>query len=109
MSALPSIINHHPVLVAELLSSTETLMNNVREALLEARDDSDVGAIRTRAIRALNGVYSQIPSMTDEFVLLKLSALEEIERESIVGHMNAVIRSNKWRKALINRYFGEAA
>lgn len=98
-------INQHPILVAELMSSTDALMNNLREALLEARDDSDVGAIRARTVRALNGIYSQIPTMTDEFVLLKLNALEEIEREAIVGHMNALIRGNKWRKALIDRYF----
>lgn len=109
MSALPNVINaafNHPVLMAELITTTDSLVNNVREALLEARDDTDVGWIRARSIRELNNLFSQVKVMKDEFVLLKLNVLEQIERESIVGHANAVKRSNKWRKALVERYFG---
>jgi hypothetical protein len=112
MSALPNVINahtvqhRHPVLLAELITSTDSLINNVREAFLEARDETDVRWIRERAIDALTAIFQHIPVMTGEYALIKLDALQEIEREAIVGHMNAMIRARKWRKALVDRYFG---
>ena len=93
------------LLVEQIQKSTDSLLEILREALLEARDITDVQWIRSRTIRRLNDIYSEVPVMKDEYVLLKLSALEEIERESIVGHMGAVTRSNKWRRALVDRYF----
>lgn len=82
------------------------LVERTREALLEARDETDTRWIRDRAIDALSGIFSQVPVMTGEYALIKLDALQEIEREAIVGHMNAMIRTRKWRKALVTRYFG---
>jgi hypothetical protein len=93
-------------LLVEVQHHVEKLLETLREALLEARDATDVAWLRARSIRVLNAIYADIPVLRDEFVLTKLNALEAIERESIVGYAQAVSRSNKWRKALCSRYFG---
>lgn len=94
-------------LLEEIQHSSTKLLENLREALLEVRDDTDVGAVRLHAIRALNTLYKDVPVMSAEYALAKLGVLEAIERECIVGHSHALSRAYKWRKALIQRYFGE--
>lgn len=96
-----------PILPRQLQCACDSLLEHTREAFLEARDETDARWIRERAIDALTRIFAPIPVMTGEFALMKLEALTAIEREAIHGHMQAMIRTRKWRKALCARYFGE--
>jgi hypothetical protein len=94
-------------LLQEIREQTTSLLRNVREALLEARDERDVELIRTQAIVNLRVIFQPVGVLTDEYVIHKLATLDAIEQESLLGRMNAQVRARKWRKALVDRYFPE--
>lgn len=96
-----------PTLIGQLRVDCEKLLERTREALLEARDETDVRWIRDAAIRSLKDIFKDVPTFNDPYVLLKLDTLELVDGECAIGHCNALIRTRKWRKALITRYFGE--
>lgn len=82
------------------------LHETIVEALLEARDEADIRAIRTRGYGRLDSIFITVMVMNQEMVLLKLDAMERLERECSHAICNVVERSHKWRQALITRHFG---
>jgi hypothetical protein len=93
----------------ELQAHCAKLVERTKEALLEARDETDVRWMRDAAIRNLNHLFNTVNLYTSEFALLKLECLEDLEHECRMGHFQACQRSRKWRKAVVDRYFGESA
>ena len=91
----------------EMKAACAKLIERTKEALLEARDETDVRWMRDAAIRNLNGIFAIVSLYSTEFALIKLEALEDLEHEFRIGHFAACQRSRKWRRAVVARYFGE--
>jgi phospholipid N-methyltransferase len=94
-----------PVIRTKLRADCDRLIERVREALLEARDETDVRWIRDHAIQSLGHIFSGFPMLNQDMALIKLEVLEDLHQECLLGHMQAMVRSRKWRKAMIQRYF----
>jgi hypothetical protein len=91
-------------ILRELRAKCAKLIERTKEALLEARDETDIRWVRDAAIRGLNEHFSIVSGYNSEFSVLKLEALEDIEHECRLGHIQAMIRSVKWRQALVARF-----
>lgn len=94
-----------PLVLFTIQREVNRLVEKFREGLLEARDETDVRWLHHHVVQRLNTLFNNFSMLRQDMALIKLEALETIEREFMLGHVAAVQRTIKWRNALVDRYF----